>query len=359
LAWASFGSRSERTGGDTSLFGFPAQELAGKYRSPVRDSSLRPPLELPRNCPQHNRQARHLYTSPRHRNRGGKAALPSPSLNRMSYTAEISRQNPSCICLIIDQSGSMTEQIAGGERRKCEFLSDAVNKVLESLSVRCQKGDEIRDYFDIIAVGYGATVSNAFGGALSQQDVVSISQLANTPARVDSRAKKVDDGAGGIIEQQVKFPIWIDPVASGGTPMCAAFTRALGLIEKWANGHRTSFPPVVIHFTDGESTDGDPTEVAHRLMAVSTTDGQALLFNAHISARGGTPVVFPETANALPDQFAQLLFGISSALPGKMSQQANSLGYSTGEGSKGFIYNAQAEHIVGLLEIGTRPSDLR
>src|SRR4051812_5826040 len=132
----------------------------------------------------------------------------------MPYAAEISRANPACICLILDQSGSMSDQIAGGERRKSDFLADAVNRILESLSVRCAKGEEIRDYFDIIAIGYGAGVSSAFAGTLAGRDVVSISELANKPARVENRTKKVDDGAGGLVEQQVRFPVWIDPVAS-------------------------------------------------------------------------------------------------------------------------------------------------
>jgi hypothetical protein len=42
------------------------------------------------------------------------------------------------------------------------------------------------------------------------------------PARVETRTKKVSDGAGGLVDQAVKFPIWFDAVASGGTPMCGA-----------------------------------------------------------------------------------------------------------------------------------------
>jgi hypothetical protein len=253
----------------------------------------------------------------------------------------------------------MVEGIAGGEKRKCDFLADAINRILENLSVVCMKGEEIRDYFDIIAIGYGANVQSAFAGPLAGRDVVSISVLANNPARVETRAKKVDDGAGGLVEQQVKFPVWIDPAASGGTRMCAAFGTAMPLVDAWTKAHRTSFPPVLIHFTDGESTDGDPTEVAKQLMNIGTADGQSLLFNGHVSQRGGQSVVFPASAEGLPDQFAALLFNISSVLPQKMSQEAQRLGFKTAESSRGFVYNAHAEHIVGLLEIGTRPANLR
>jgi hypothetical protein len=277
----------------------------------------------------------------------------------MPYSAEISRANPACICLLLDQSGSMADSIAGSEKRKCDFLADAVNRILENLSVVCAKGEEIRDYFDLFALGYGATVQSAFAGPISGRDVVSISVLANNPARVESRTKKVDDGAGGLVEQQVRFPVWVDAQASGGTPMCAALSTVLPVLSQWTSTHKTSFPPVVIHFTDGESTDGDPSDLARQLMSIATSDGQALLFNGHISARGGQSVVFPATSESLPDQFATLLYNMSSALPPKMSQEAQHLGFKTSEGSRGFVYNAHAEHIVGLLEIGTRPSNLR
>ena len=277
----------------------------------------------------------------------------------MTYAAEISRQNPGCICFLIDQSGSMADPMVGSQKRKAEFLADAINKILEDLSIRCQKGEEIRDYFDIAAIGYGAQVSPIFAGTLAGRPLVSIGALANAPARVESRSKKVDDGAGGLVEQQVTFPVWIDPVSAGQTPMCAALSAIQQIIEAWTQQHQLSFPPVVLHFTDGESTDGVPTEPAASIRSLATSDGNALLFNVHISARGGSPIVFPSSGEQLPDDFARLLFDMSSVLPSNLAREATKVGYPASENSRGFVYNAQAEHIVGLLEIGTRPANLR
>ena len=69
----------------------------------------------------------------------------------------------------------------------------------------------------------------------------------------------VPDGAGGIVEQSVRIPVWFEPVADGGTPMCQAAGEAKRIIEGWIAEHPDSFPPIVIHITDGESTDGNPT----------------------------------------------------------------------------------------------------
>ena len=57
-----------------------------------------------------------------------------------------------------------------------------------------------------------------------------ISEVAANPARVDERVRKVEDGTGGLVDQKVKFPIWFDPMANGGTPMCQALTRAHSIV---------------------------------------------------------------------------------------------------------------------------------
>ncbi len=55
----------------------------------------------------------------------------------------------------------------------------------------------------------------------------------------------------------------------------------------WADAHSSSYPPTIIHVTDGASTDGDPSAVAAALRQMSTSDGECLLFNLHISTTGG------------------------------------------------------------------------
>jgi hypothetical protein len=141
--------------------------------------------------------------------------------------------------------------------------------------------------------------------------------------------------------------------------MCAGLEQLQAVLDPWVRDHKVSFPPVVLHFTDGASTDGDPTQRASELRSLRTSDGETLLFNVHISEKGGSPIVFPSSNEQLPDDFARLLFGMSSRLPATMAREATKVGYSAGEESRAFVYNAAAEHVVGLLEIGTRPANLR
>src|SRR4051812_8185583 len=139
----------------------------------------------------------------------------------MPYTGEISRENPTCLLFVVDQSGSMDEKVEGG-RSKAQFLSDVLNKTIYTLVTNCTKADGVRGYFDIGVVAYGGNgVVPGFGGPLAGHAVHSIRAISESPVRVEDRSKKVDDGAGGILEQKTKFPIWFDPTASGGTPMAA------------------------------------------------------------------------------------------------------------------------------------------
>ncbi|MGE3174219.1 MAG: VWA domain-containing protein [Planctomycetota bacterium] len=280
----------------------------------------------------------------------------------MPYSAEISRTNPSCFLFVVDQSASMEDMFgADGETKaKADGVADAINRLLQDLVIKCAKSEGVRDYYHIGVIGYGADVGPAFSGDLLGQDIVPVSEIAEHPARVEERVRKVDDGAGGLVEQTVKFPIWFDATANGGTPMCAAFTLAQDILGNWLDEHPKAFPPVVIHITDGESTDGDPTEMMQKLRSMQTKDGNVLLFNVHLSDNPNAQTLsFPDDVQELPDQYAQTLFQGSSPLTPFMRRVAGELGFDVSDETRGFVLNADLPLVVQALEIGTRPSNLR
>ncbi len=276
----------------------------------------------------------------------------------MSYEAEVSRSNPSAFLFLVDMSGSMTDPYANG-KRKADGVADAINKLLSNLSIKCTKSEGVRDYFEVGVISYGKKVEPALGGELAGHTLSPISAVANHPARIEERTKMEDDGAGGIAELKVKFPVWFDPKAAGATPMCKAFQMARETLEPWVAEHKYSFPPVVINITDGESTDGDPSAAAETVRALETQDGKALLFNCHISGAKGESVLFADAEEGLPDQFAKLLFGMSSVLPDPIREGAQREGFQVSEGTRGFAFNADLVELIRFLDIGTRPSNLR
>ena len=279
----------------------------------------------------------------------------------MSYSAEISRRNPTCFLFLIDQSGSMEDSFGGGivTGSKSQAVADAINRLLQNLVLRCAKAEGVRDYFHVGVIGYGVNVGSAWSGVLSGKDFVPISQIGNQPSKVEDRPQKIPDGAGGIIEQTVKFPTWFDPVANGPTPMRQALTRVESILINWLSGHPDCFPPIVINITDGEPTDGDPTQVADSIKNLQSSDGNVLLFNLHLSSSRSPPVEFPSSPEGLPDQFARQLFNMSSVLPEKLRNEAANEGFLVTEQSRGFIFNSDMVKVIQFLDIGTRATDLR
>jgi hypothetical protein len=276
----------------------------------------------------------------------------------MAYQAEISRSNPSMFLFLLDQSGSMSDKFGNGGR-KDQKVADAINGLLYNLTIKCAKSEGVRDYYHVGVIGYGSQVGSAFGGQLSGRELAPISAIADAPETIEERTKKVEDGAGGLVDQKVRFPIWFNAKANGGTPMCQALREALKIAEGWMASHPDSFPPIIINITDGEATDGDPTTAAQQLRELHATDGHALLFNVHLSAASVTPIEFPDSETELPDKYAKQLFSMSSVLPEHIRFAAEQEGFKVSAESRGFVFNADIVSVIRFLDIGTRPSNLR
>ena len=254
----------------------------------------------------------------------------------MPYQAEISRDNPTCFLFVIDQSGSMDEITEAG-RSKANFVADVLNKTLYTLVTTCSKSDGVRNYFDVGVLAYGGSeVASGFGGTLSDGIVHPIHAISEHTLRVEERKKKVDDGAGG-------------------TPMRAALDKTRQTVADWCEAHPGSYPPTILHVTDGQSTDGAPEDMAEGLRQCATKDGPVLLFNLHVTTAGGAETLFPTSETDLADDYSRMLFRMSSPLPGHVAKFASDKGYTITDGSRGFIFNGDPQCVVDFFEIGTRP----
>ena len=277
------------------------------------------------------------------------------------YTNAITRSNPSAFLFLIDQSGSMSDIMPTGNTKAVE-VAKILNRLLADLTIRCTRADGVRDYFDVGVLCYnGDGVFNGFQGDLSLSDLNPISSIERSPIRIDEIIKKVPDDAGSFYEQTVKFPVWFDPTSKGGTPMCEAITKAGEILVAWCSepSHADSFPPTVLHISDGVSTDGDPEGFAMNLQQIQINDGSVLLFNLHLSTIENGQIQYPSSESILPDEDSKRLFRMSSLLPKQMAEYAASKGFNVNQESRGFVFNAGYVDIVEFLDIGTRASQLR
>lgn len=277
------------------------------------------------------------------------------------YTSQITRNNPTAFLFLIDQSGSMSDKMPTGTT-KAQYVADVLNRALASLIIRCQKSDGVRDYFYIGVLCYnGSGVFNGFSGELGTSVMQKMSDIEKNPLRIDSRIQKTLDGIGGYIEQPKDFAVWFEPTADGGTPMRTALARAAEEITQWCNdpAHIDSFPPTILHITDGESTDGDPEEIAALLKQLSTSDGPILMFNLHVSTGKSEPISYPADESALPDTYSKMLFRMSSTLPQQLVDYARGKVESINSESRGFVFNADAISVVDFFDIGTKANQQR
>ena len=161
------------------------------------------------------------------------------------YTEEVSRRSPTLFLFLVDQSGSMSLPFAGqSNRRMSDGVADAINRLVFELVTRCSRGNEIFDYYYIGLVGYNSEINFGFGGALQGKPIVAVSEVGNNPIRIETRTKKTDDGAGGVLVQKAKFPVWLDPVAKGKTRMCEALRIATKSVQDFVANFPDSHPPL-------------------------------------------------------------------------------------------------------------------
>jgi hypothetical protein len=274
----------------------------------------------------------------------------------VAYRAEISRSSPTVILIVIDQSTSMGHQLEAG-LTKAAFLADVLNKTIYTVITNCSKADGVRDYFHLGVVAYaGAGARNGFRGALDAHILHPISRIAEMPLRIETRTKKVVGINDDIVERPIKFPVWFEPHNRGKTSMCAGLTTALDILSEWCSSHPSSFPPTLLHVTDGHPTDGDPEPIADKIKALSTEDGACLLLNLHIDVGRGPPLIFPNDDRAIADRYGKRLFRMSSLLSPCATEAAKGKGYDVRPGARGFAFNAGIEVISDFFDIGTRPS---
>lgn len=267
------------------------------------------------------------------------------------YSQPIDRHHAGCILLLVDQSLSMEERFGGTGQSKAIALAVAVNRLMRNLVLQCQRGDKVRDYYQVGVIGYsGSSAGPVLGGSLEGRYLVPISQIADYPLRM------AHDVLPGNSEITVSLPVWIEPRASGGTPMTAAIDLAGALIVDWVNAHMDSFPPIVVNVSDGEATDGDPRPIAARLRDIHTADGRLLLFNVNLSAEKLAPIEYPNSPAGLPNPYATGLFQMSSELTPYMMAVARGMNIPVADGARGFVFNADAAKLSEFLDVGTRVS---
>ncbi|NLX15204.1 MAG: hypothetical protein GXY44_16370 [Phycisphaerales bacterium] len=217
------------------------------------------------------------------------------------YDKKVSRAEPGLIFMILDDSGSMSDALAGTSDAKFKWVERYVGIIWKELVLRSTevKGDTVvvkpRYYTHTILYGSQANVWG--NGIMDIQDTVEkYTQSGNSL------------GLGGRL---------------GGTDAQNAFQQAYAILQQAAADpcFKNSFPPMVFHLTDGESQ-SDAQAIAQQVKQLATIDGQVLSVNAYIGTQTNLGYKGPEdfpgyvsTSDVGSNSDNLRLFEMSSEMP--------------------------------------------
>lgn len=288
----------------------------------------------------------------------GLNATGTPLAAGAGYSAEISRRNPTAFVFLIDQSGSMsnTIQFNGKTMKLAEAAAIVINETLLNMVAACEKQNEVRHYFDVAVIGYGQSDQADFvwEGNLKGRDWVGSHELSDNYAFMLNKPTRTRKGE----VKELSVPAWFSPIHANRTPMKSALKVAHKLLKDWIAAHPGAYPPTVMNITDGAATDATNEQLlkaAKQLRNLRTMDGNVLLFNCHLSSAGDSAVVFPVRKSDLPqDEYAQLLFDMSSDLPSRYNRQIAEWRNEDLQVYTAMMFNAEIADLFKLLDIGTR-----
>ena len=219
----------------------------------------------------------------------------------MAYEQKISREKPGLIVMVLDDSGSMVDKLPGTSNPRYQWVERYCGIILNELLNRSSEvkgaGVIIKPRYYLHVITYG-----------------SHPQLWGRPGMDIEAAVELFANSGNSLGLSGHL---------GGTDAKAAFEHAYNYLKQAivSEQFRNSFPPMLLHLTDGESQ-SDAKPVADQIKQLSTADGNVLLVNAYIGTQTSLnykdPDDFPgyvDEAEAGPSQDNTRLFNMSSQVP--------------------------------------------
>jgi hypothetical protein len=243
-------------------------------------------------------------------------------------------------------------------------VARVVNQFIEEIILTCQRTDIIKDYFEILILSYGklddngdSIVSAAWDGPLSGKTWVTVNELRNSSIRKDIIEVHNPKPFGPRILKEERN-VWIEPCAEGLTPMRQAFEACAEYLQEWVSIHPNSFPPMVFNITDGAVSDiknySELSEAADKLKAITTTDGNALLFNLLLIDNTEERREFPSIADRElfeENEYESALFDVSSFIPVNLKKELPEIRNIPDE-VKALVLGS-LDMVIGFLNIGT------
>jgi uncharacterized protein YegL len=201
------------------------------------------------------------------------------------YREIVTHNRRAAFVILIDCSLSMLQpsNLGNLNRSKIEIAELVCNLIIDELTLRAISHGKVRNYYDIAVLGYAQNdVISLLSG--DEPDLIAINKLVDMtpmPKTIYGQQTRSD---GTVVDVPITYHQWINPRASGSTPMFEALANAYTLVDRWCRDidNRFSFPPIVINITDGAGNDSDSAaliDMSTRIQSLHTEDGNTLFFN--------------------------------------------------------------------------------
>lgn len=283
------------------------------------------------------------------------------------HNAQITRNNPALITLLVDRSGSMADLInyEGDMIPKSEVVTRIINSLIDELMYRCRKGADHQNYFDIAIFGYNNnSVYSLLDYISSTKKIFSVADLAAADVQQRTTVKRRVDNKGEYFAFTSTTNLWTEGHSGGNTPTYTALKSVYLEMSNWIKSRNSldSFPPILIHISDGEPsdcTDDMLLSVSQKIKSLETNDGNVLFLNIHLASYDGDSVLFPSSKTEIEKAHknAELLYNMSSDMPFHFYEDISAIkGVKISCKDtliKGVVYNASVVELVKVLSVGT------
>ena len=255
----------------------------------------------------------------------------------------------SCFIFIVDQSDTMSEPAnENPSQTRAQALADVINRYIgDFITLKRQQKARLENCY-LGMVGYGDKIKPLMPGDNGNVFLASMDEIERNCRHFDTRIRKTIDGSGAVVEEPVKFPIWLEPAGQGKVSMRKALLQTADIVKQWKNEHHDGNTPIIINLCMGIPTDGSIIEAANQVK--SSVHNQVLLMNILLTEKPQYEIIFPDNTSRLPSNLAAVLFDISSIIPGKLTKSLPQSDFEVFPESRAFIYSAKLLTLILALK---------
>ena len=277
----------------------------------------------------------------------------------------ITHCNRCAILFIVDCSLSMKNltRYSNTEMTKMEVATIIVNHFIDELLARATRLSNVRNYYDIGVIGYSGCEATSLLPDNNRIliDITRLSEYKPQPKAVYLNNRYPD---GTIKRVSFNLHPWIEPTASGASPMYDAMVLAKTVLKEWCNDPRnnTSYPPLIFHITDSLCSDADIHDlnaILDEITDIGIHNDKTILFNVYLATLGEGDMkeeIYPrEYTFATGDRDREFMYNISSSFPRELESHVSQFFEPDNEGPyRTVAFNMSPISMLSIINIGTQ-----